>query len=101
MKKDILNAFLITIIILVCGFVVVFGIVYTGQLIEKTTWGDYEYRVTQDEVYWYTNEYVESGNCISFTSNYNTSVNWCEKYMVEESYWKENNPNWKTVLFGY
>ena len=74
---------------------------YISQKIEKSKWGEYEFRVIQDNVYWYTNDYIEENGCISFKSNYDTQVNWCEKYMVEENYWYNNNPSLMTVWFGY
>ena len=99
--NDILSIILGLIIVVSLFFTLIFSFEYIGQQIEYNYWNEWEYRVIQDNTYWFTNDYQEKNGCIEFISNYDTNVVWCEKYQVEDNYWNKNKPNLTTVIFGY
>lgn len=74
---------------------------YAWQELENSYWSKYAFKVTQDDIHWYTNAYNEKDGCVQFVNNYNKHTKWCEKYQIEENYWKHGDPTLQTALFGY
>tara|TARA_R100000750_G_C2340149_1_gene93845 strand:- start:999 stop:1307 length:309 start_codon:yes stop_codon:yes gene_type:complete len=81
--------------------ILMIGTVFLGQGLEKRTFGDFKYKVKVDRTWYVTNEYhIDENGCIHFIDNYKQKWMWCEKYSVGNYYFHNNNPTFKTVIFG-
>ena len=85
---------LLTLICFLVGFLV--------QYIEKASWGDYEYIVRIEDQIFLTHDFVvDEYCCVHFIDNYENHQLICEKYIVGEYFLYSNNPNLKSIWFGY
>ena len=101
---ELLIAFVIVFTVFIVGiFGISFVATYISQNMEKASFGDFKYKISDRDTSWYvTNSYkIDKHNCVNFIDNYGQAQKFCEKYSIGEYYFHKNSPTLRTIWYGY